>query len=149
MDPIAPSPVGVFVIISFLLIGLVFMGCMLYWNWSHRKQRAAELSDTISTGNPCIYEKTNQRAYNRSSNGLYKYLLTQIACYCFWHQYYLYDLLPRLFLTNWWTTNPCHYAMLNWHNIFVFSFHFFCFSFFLYLWRAHFICFSSHLKLRW
>lgn len=61
------NTVGVFVIISFLLIGLIVMGCMLYWNWSHRKQRNAEDSDNISNGNACIYEKNHQRAYNRSS----------------------------------------------------------------------------------
>lgn len=70
MDKDAMVPVGAFVIISFLLIGLIFMGCMLYWNWSHRKQRAADISDNISNRNPCIYEKTNPRTYNRSSNGI-------------------------------------------------------------------------------
>lgn len=59
--------VGVFVIILFLLIGLIVMGCMLYWNWSHRKQTAAEGREAFGSGNACIYEKTNPRAYNRSS----------------------------------------------------------------------------------
>jgi len=69
MDGNTVPPVGVFVIILFLLIGLVVMGCMLYWNWSHRKQRHAEDSDNISSGNACIYEKNNQRpTYNRSTS---------------------------------------------------------------------------------
>ena len=67
MDSAVP-PVGVFVIILFLVIGLIVMGCMLYWNWSHRKQRRAEAADIIANGNACIYEKNNQRAYNRTSN---------------------------------------------------------------------------------
>lgn len=64
------APVGVFVIILFLLIGLIVMGCMLYMNWSQRKQRSSNITDNfISNGNACIYEKTNPRpTYNRSSN---------------------------------------------------------------------------------
>lgn len=72
MDKEAVMPVGAFVIISFLLMGLIVMGCMLYWNWSHRKQHAADIADNISNGNACIYEKNNPRrpVYNRSSNGI-------------------------------------------------------------------------------
>lgn len=66
MDKDNVVPVGAFVIISFLLIGLVVMGCMLYWNWSHRKQRLAETAE-LNNGNACIYEKNNPRTYNRSS----------------------------------------------------------------------------------
>lgn len=64
------APVGVFVIILFLLIGLIVMGCMLYMNWIHHKQRSIiEANNFISSGNACIYEKTNPRpTYNRSSN---------------------------------------------------------------------------------
>lgn len=59
---------GVIIILLFLLIGLVVMGCyLIYWNWSHRKEQSADDSENISNGNACIYEKTNQRPYNRSS----------------------------------------------------------------------------------
>lgn len=68
MDRDALVPVGAFVIMSFLLFGLIVMGCMLYWNWSHRKQRLADSDGNISNGNACIYEKNNPRTYNRSSN---------------------------------------------------------------------------------
>lgn len=86
MDSNTVPPVGVFVIILFLLIGLIVMGCMLYWNWSHRKQRHAEDGDNISNGNACIYEKNNQRAYNRSSNGPFLFaqnitLFVLLSCY--------------------------------------------------------------------
>lgn len=67
MDRDALVPVGAFVIISFLLFGLIVMGCMLYWNWSHRKQGSGINADNISNGNACIYEKTAPRAYARSS----------------------------------------------------------------------------------
>lgn len=75
MDRDALVPVGAFVIISFLLFGLIVMGCMLYWNWSHRKQRSAEGADNISNGNPCIYEKSNPRAYHRSSTKILPFYL--------------------------------------------------------------------------
>lgn len=63
------ASVGVFVIILFLLIGLFVMGCMLYMNWIHRKQRSVNAANNfINNGNACIFKKTNPRAYNRSSN---------------------------------------------------------------------------------
>lgn len=68
-DNLKAASVGVFVIILFLLIGLIVMGCMLYMNWIHRKKRAANAPDDfINNGNACIYEKPNPRTYNRSSN---------------------------------------------------------------------------------
>lgn len=76
-DAAASAPVGFFVIISFFLIALIVMGCMLYWNWTHRKQNSADVGDNITNGNACIYEKNNQRAYNRSSNWL-KWLINRV-----------------------------------------------------------------------
>lgn len=96
MDGVVP-PVGVFVIISFLLIGLIVMGCMLYWNWSHRKQRSADVCDTINNGNACIYEKNNPRGYNRSSNGN---LILKNIKYIHTHFIYLLSRLSARFIHN-------------------------------------------------
>lgn len=93
MDRDALVPVGAFVIMSFLLFGLIVMGCMMYWNWSHRKQSSADIGDNISNGNACIYEKNNPRTYNRSSNvSKYKnYILFAI---------FIYLLITHIILTN-------------------------------------------------
>lgn len=128
MDPIVPSPVGVLVIISFLLIGLVVMGCMLYWNWSHRKQRSAEASDAFSNANPCIYEKTNQRGYMRSSNGQ----IWQIFTYSFLPSINTHYIFPSFFLIAIFRIDKyCPLLLRHLIDIiFLFSLSLFCFSLF-------------------
>lgn len=71
MDSDSVTPNGVFVIILFLVIGLIVMGCMFYVNWIHRKQRFVNttIDDEVNNKtNACIYEKNNRSTYNRSSN---------------------------------------------------------------------------------
>lgn len=70
MDNSAPAEsVGMVVILLFLLIGLIVMGCMLYTNWIYRRQRFANTpDDQENEKTKTIYEKSNRGTYNRSSN---------------------------------------------------------------------------------
>lgn len=70
-NAVPTESVGMVVILLFLLIGLIVMGCMLYSNWVHRRQRFASAAlDLENEKTKTIYEKNNRGSYNRSSNSI-------------------------------------------------------------------------------